>query len=371
MNMHQTPLSGLRSQTVSTTERRGLDFARQAIALGLGSIIPDEARKIAEKRWGSNSEPLRILTKASVPGVATLSGSYGNPLVSSEGGAGEFFRLVVEQSVLGRMQGIRRIPFHVATLSQYSGATGSWVAEGAPIPMSSFAAERFTGLDTNKCCAMSVATRELLRELEAEEFIRADLVRACVHAIDQAFLDPTNAGTPDVKPASILNGVTETGDNSSPSSIDTYGDTFREAIAEFGGDLASAYWVVHPTVAGLLHSADHQQVGPRGGSYYGIPVITTRNAASDTVALIDASSIALATGGIEIEASEKGSIEMQDSPTNNSVVPTQTQHVSMFQSGSVAFKVTMNANWRLTRPNGAAWFNGYNAPGGSIIDLHQ
>jgi hypothetical protein len=304
-----------------------------------------------------------MLTKANVPGASTLSGSYGNPLVSSEGAAGEFFRLVLEQSVLGRMQGTRRIPFHTPTISQYSGATGSWVAEGAPIPMSSFVAERFTGLDTWKCSAMSVATRELLREPEAEEFIRADLVRACVHAVDQAFLDPSNAGTPDVKPASILNSVTETGAGSSPQDVD---DDFREMIADFGGNLENAYWVFSPVTGALLHSSDHTQIGPRGGSFYGIPAVTSRNAAAGVVALIDASSIALATGGIEIEASEKGTIEMQDSPTNNSVVPTQTQHVSLFQTGSVAFKVTMTANWKLLRLNGAAWIGNYTAPGGAV-----
>ena len=54
---------------------------------------------------GGNKAILELVTKANVPAGATQTGSHGQPLVSNEGAAGEFYRLVLEKSVIGRMAG--------------------------------------------------------------------------------------------------------------------------------------------------------------------------------------------------------------------------------------------------------------------------
>lgn len=55
--------------------------------------------------------------------------AWGDELAPYEVAAAEFFSLVKEQSVIGGMAGIRRVPLNVKLAIQVSGAVASWVKE--------------------------------------------------------------------------------------------------------------------------------------------------------------------------------------------------------------------------------------------------
>ena len=166
-----------------------------------------------------------------------------------------------------------KVPAWMPSLIQYAGATASWLGEGDAANVSVGTFERFTGLKPYKVAAITVMTKEVLDASEGEAIVRRDLTRACVAAVDAALLDPTNAGST-IKPASILNSVTESGGPSSPSGTT---DDVRDMIGDFTGDLDAAVFVTTPLIGALLHSSDNLDVGARGGSLYGVPLITSRN----------------------------------------------------------------------------------------------
>jgi hypothetical protein len=62
--------------------------------------------------------------------------------------------------------------------------------------------------------------------------------------------------------------------------------------------------------------------------------------------LIDPTRIALAEEGGDLRVSTQASIEMSDAPSGDSVIPTETQVVSLWQSNSIALGVLRYANWR-------------------------
>jgi HK97 family phage major capsid protein len=82
--------------------------------------------------------------------------------------------------------------------------SGYWVGEGLPKPLTNFNFDKTT-MPPLKCANIVVLTEDLLRResYSAETLVRDEMVNALVQLIDSAFIDPTNAGTATVKPASL------------------------------------------------------------------------------------------------------------------------------------------------------------------------
>lgn len=56
-----------------------------------------------------------------------------------------------------------------------------------------------------------------------------------------------------------------------------------------------------------------------------------------------------------LDVSREASLQMLDNPTNDSVTPTATTMVSMFQTNSVAFRCERILNWARRRDNAAVY----------------
>ena len=141
MTRHDTPLTGLRGkrETVST-QPKGLDFVRAGIALAVGDNIVGQAERYAAERWGRDSR----VCKAVLPALNTASAG-GDQLVGDEGAAAEFFNVVRAATVLGRLP-VRRLPFHVPTLTLDEPAPTSWYQEGKGKGTGTLKLTRQTGL---------------------------------------------------------------------------------------------------------------------------------------------------------------------------------------------------------------------------------
>jgi HK97 family phage major capsid protein len=208
-----------------------------------------------------------------------------------------------------------------------------------------------------------VETLELVRSSapSAESILARDVANAQAQALDEAFINPQNAGIANVKPASISYGVTTFHSSGSTlAQIDSDLSLLIQALNDAGSDLQWATFVLRPRTAlylsalrGTGGAPAFPQMGVKGGVLLGLPAIVSSASPSDVgspaeggeITLLDPSQILVADdGGGALEISEQTSVAMLDNPTSPSTL------VSMWQTDSVVLKVTRYANWMRTRP---------------------
>lgn len=77
--------------------------------------------------------------------------------------------------------------------------------------------------------------------------------------------------------------------------------------------------------------------------------------------LVNAPDIYLADdGGVAVDMSREASLEMESEPVGDSVTPTPTEMVSMFQTNSVAIRAERWINWKRRRTAAVAVITGVN-----------
>jgi HK97 family phage major capsid protein len=120
----------------------------------------------------------------------------------------EFIDYLRPLTIIGRIPGLRRVPFKIKIPRQTGAATVNWVGEGKVKPLTSMAFDTVT-MDFAKIAGIIPLTEELVRfsNPSAEALVRDELANAIVQFMDSQFVDPTKASN-DVSPASITNGVT-------------------------------------------------------------------------------------------------------------------------------------------------------------------
>jgi HK97 family phage major capsid protein len=335
-------LRDLRDGTVGLGPR-GTDFTRSIMAVATAQKTLADAGDYAASRWGSRAGEV---TRAAVNALTTANSPDA---AAFQGAATEFFQLVAERSILGRLAGLRRVPLHRRFMTA-TGATGYWVAQGAAKPVSSMTFATTT-LPPLKIAAMTVTTDELLTSSDpaAEAVIRADLLRAVVEALDLAFIDPGNAGVAGQTPASITDDVTPASSTGNPAA------DLKALIGGFGGDLETSYFVMDSTTAVHLAGTDRPDIGARGGSLYGVPVITSGHVADGTVVLLDPGGLAYAEGAAQVKVSREASILMDSAPAMASAAgspsePIAAALVSLWQCDAAAVLVERDVNWMQVRP---------------------
>ena len=170
-----------------------------------------------------------------------------------------------------------------------------------------------------------------------------------------SFLDPANAGVLDVSPASVTNGVSAVTSSGNPAT------DLVELISAFEGDLDKAYLISDPvTIAEMALSRDaggsfaFPDLGVRGGSVLGIPVLVSRGSpratAGGILVLLDPGAIAFGDGEIRLERASHASLQMLDNPTNDASDGTPaTSMVSMWQTNSHAIRAERTINWMVAR----------------------
>lgn len=331
---------------VVSTVPRGRNYIRSVITQAASKGAPEQ---YAVARWGSYHGA--SIAKDAV--AAITGGEFGHE-------SQEFFDVVRAGAIVGAIRGFRETPFHVRMLAATSGATGYWVSQGSPKPLSKPVLAGST-LEPLKITAIVAVTKESLLtggEL-AEAALQRDLQRAVVALLDMTFIDAANSGIAGEMPASVTSGATPVvaGSDCGPAA-DVQG-----LIESFAGDLASAYLVTDPHTAGQLAFARDPagallfpDCGVRGGYVAGLPVIVSRSSPRDSsggqIAMLDPGSIALGFDGIRITQSTHTSLLMADDPAG------AAEMVSMFQSNSVAFLAEVGVNWKLMIPDAVSVLTG-------------
>lgn len=337
---------------------KGIAFARFAKALAAANGSRSEALEIAKKQYPLDSKLHHVL-KAAVGAGTTTDPSWAGNLVEYQEYANDFVDFLRPQTIIGRFgQGtipsLRQVPFNIRIPAQTSGGSANWVGQGKAKPLTKFDFESIT-FGFSKVAAIAVLTDELIRfsNPAADALVRNALAEAVIARLDTDFINPTKAEVANISPASITNGIT---------GIPSTGDPDADAEAAFGQFVVAnlqptgGVWIMSSTNAlalSMKKNALGQKMYPEmtllGGTFQGLPAIVSQYAGTN-LTLLNAPDIYLADdGGVAVDMSREASLEMESDPTGDSVTPTGTEMVSMFQTNSVAIRAERWINWKRRR----------------------
>ncbi|MFN9108531.1 MAG: phage major capsid protein, partial [Bacteroidota bacterium] len=358
----------------------GVRFARVVKCLGMAQGNWVGAVEVAKQVYGERDPGIVNTIKANVTAGSTLTGSWAENLVGDETSAfADFVEFLRPMTILGRfgtagIPSLRRIPFRVALVGQTNGGAGYWVGEGKPKPLTAMDFSRTT-LEPLKVANIAVLTMEVLRDSSpsAELLVRDQLAAALGARMDSDFIDPAKSASAGVSPASILNGISAipSGGNTADAIREDVRSVFAAFIAANNAPTSGVCVMSSTTALGLsmlvnaLGQPEFPGITMMGGTFAGLPVITSEFmptvSGGSYVALVNAQDIYIGDeGGLTVDMSTEASLQMLDNPTNDTVTPTATTMVSMFQTNSVAFRAERTINWARRRASAVAYLSAVN-----------
>lgn len=364
--------------TVERKIEKGIQFARFAGIVAAAKGNMHAAIDIARDRF-PNERPLHDVlkmigtrggdwvSKAAVAVGTSVDSDYAAPLVNYTNMVADFLEYLRPQTIIGRIANLRRVPFNIRVPRQTGGGSASWVGEGAPKPVTAIAMD-YVELKYTKLATIAVITEELARfsSPSAETIIRDTLAGAIIQQMDADFVNPANAGTANVKPASITNGVSavpSTGNTEAEIRIDI-GNVFAPFIAA-NLTPANGVWIMSATTALALSLVLNDAGTPAfpgitmaGGTFFGMPAVVSE-AVGNIVILANASDILLADDGqVTIDVSREASVQMDDAPTDP--VTASTVLVSLWQHNLIGIRAERFVNWVKGRAEAVQYLSGVN-----------
>jgi len=351
--------------TVKSMVPKGTVFTRLVMATAAAKGDRMLAIEYA-KQWKDSTPEVELIMKAAVAPGNTTSPTWAGPLVpAAQNMNNEFLELLRPATLIGNLPALRQVPFNVSVPAQTGGGTYGWVGQAKPKPLTSLAFATVS-LGFAKIAGIVVLTEELVRmsSPSAEQTVRNDMIAGVAAFMDQQFIDPAVVAVPQVNPASITNGATNSA--SSGTSADNAKTDLKTLIRTFtvaNLSLKNAALVMNEANAFALATALNPLGQPAfpgftqtGGSILGIPVVTTAAAGSNIV-LIDQSGILYADdGATTIDVSREASLQMDSAPMDPSDATTVL--VSLWQNNMIALRVERFATWARARQASVAYITG-------------
>lgn len=336
---------------------KGRAFTRYAITLARAKGDSYKALEIA-KSWKDSTPEVELAVKAAVAAGNTTDSAWAAPLAVAQNMASEFVELLYPMTIIGRLNGVRQVPFNVSMPRQTAGSTSSWVGEDNPKPVSRMSFETIS-LTRSKIATIVVLTEELVQDSSpaAEGIVQADMLASVAAYSDAQFIDPTVTASGQVRPASITNGLTThnmTG--TAVANVLTDMQTLMSGFVTANVPFTNATWIMHPRTAlylsmllSPLGTYQFPGLSVGGGTFMGFPVITSTSVPIDTgadtyVILLDPSSILLADGGINVDISREASLQMDSAPTDAAA-----SSVSLWQNNLVGLRCERRIAYRRRR----------------------
>jgi len=348
----------------------GIGLARQAIAKAVSFKEMVPASEIARQRWPDYPE-IELELKAA---VAVGSSTTLATLVEPTRMASEMIDYLWHRTIVGRIDGLRRVPFNIKVPRQTSVASVSWVGEAAPKPLSAFALDSVS-LGYYKIAGIVALTDEIVKfsSPAAEAMVRDELANAIVTLMDHDFIDPEKAAVTGISPASITNGVTPT--TATGTAYANFAADFGTTLAKFDAariDTSSLAIVMSSRIArslGLMLNSLGQPLFPNlaatGGTAMGYQVVVSGNvdptgdvaANGDNIIFIKPDEVFLADdGGVSIDISREASVQMDSAPDNPAVATTIT--ISAFQHNLALIRAERFCNWLKRRAEAVQFISG-------------
>jgi HK97 family phage major capsid protein len=314
-----------------------------------------------------------VTRAASAPATTTTSGWASQLVETSVQG---FTELLMPASVLPglaarglRMNFGRAGVLSIPTRSATPTIAGSFVAEGAPIPVrqGAFSSQTFT---PKKLAVISTFTREIAEHSTPaiEGLIRNAMQEDTSVAVDTVLLDATAAST--TRPAGLRNGVSTLTATAGGGFAALVGD-LRQFVAALitasNGNLRQPVWIMNDIQA--LSIATTQNAGGdfpfameiNNNRFQGYPVILSSTVTAGMVLLIDAADFIIIEGGApRFDVSDQATLHLEDTTplaigTAGAPATVAAPVRSLFQTDSMALRMIMDLNWGLRRAGVVAW----------------
>jgi len=346
---------------------KGTAFARMAIALFAARGSYEQAARFVERErsaWLNTTPDLARALRAAIAMGDTTTSGWAAELVPLQNYTGDFVEFLRPMTIVGRIQGFRNVPFNVSIKVQDGGTEGSWVGEGSVKPISKLHFDQPIELKILKCSSIVAMSDELVRlsTPSVETLVRTDLAEGLAVAIDKAFIDHTNGGTPTVKPASVLNGAAN--DSASGTTANDLIADATKAFQQFTDNnlpLSGLVFVMQESQAlalslmlNALGQPQFPTISAAGGTLFGYPVITSQSVPTGIIALIKPSEIYLADdGGATIDMSNQATLLMDDGAS-----PAGTTNLNLWQQNALALRAERFINFKLRRSEAAYYISG-------------
>jgi len=258
---------------------------------------------------------------------------------------------------------------NIPTRSRTPTIAGSFVAEGSAIPVRQGA---FTTqfLIPKKLGVITSYTREMsIHSVPAIEGILREAIQIdTTVAVDSVLID-ANAATA-TRPAGLLNGIAALTATSGGGFAAVVGDikqlTGALTTATYG-NTRSLTWLMNPTNINSmkLTVATNTGVFPwrdelERGTLNGYPVIDSATVPANTVILVDAADFVTASGdGPTFATSDQATLHFEDTAPLDLVAGSPgvvaSPQRSLFQTDSMALRMTWDLNWLMRRSGMIAW----------------
>lgn len=356
---------------VKTSEEPGRRFARLAKIRGYARLESINMVDAAKHLYGESHEVVGLI-KAAVAAGSNASGNWAAALHGTEGsGFADFAEWLRPATILGKFgQGnvpaLRSVPFDEPLILQTAAGSGYWVGEGKPKPLTKFGFTRST-LTRLKVANIAVLTEENIRSTNpsSELIVRDNLRDALVEVQDLALVDPTNAGSANVKPASIAYGIPDmtvasTGDDADDVRLDVR--AIMQKFVDANNPLSSGVWLMSAGTAlalsmmvNALGQSEFPDISVQGGTFFKLPVIISEHM-GDYVELVNAADIYVGDDGeIAVDMSREASLEMLDSALQqDGSAGTGASLVSLWQNNLVGLRAERTINWKRRRDTAVA-----------------
>jgi HK97 family phage major capsid protein/HK97 family phage prohead protease len=330
----------------------GTAFVRYAMATLASKGDSMRALEIA-KRWAHETPEVELLIKAAVAPGDTVNPAWAGSLVQVQNATNEFIELLRPATLLGKIPGLRKVPFNTSVPVQTGGGVYGWVGQGAMKPVTKLA---FTtvALQFSKAAGIIFFTEEVARfsSPDIESIVRRDMIAGIARFLDQQFIDPAVAEVANVSPGSITNGLTPTTSSQDPLT-DLY--TIISAMTGNNVPLAGTTIIMSETnalVAALKRDANGNRLFPTmsaaGGTMEGIAVVTSQTANGWVIGVQPDLVLYADDGQVAIDVSREASIVADSAP-----VPPPTGIVtSLWQNNLIGLRAERWINWNRALPVG-------------------
>jgi HK97 family phage major capsid protein/HK97 family phage prohead protease len=350
---------------------------RSAVVKLLSHVTKQDPMQILHKAYGDDEATKvvfdQVTKAASAPATTTTSG-WASQLVQTVNA--DFMETLTAAAVYPSLSarglrlnfgrnGVISIPSRSATPT----IAGSFVAEGAPIPVRQGA---FTSqsLTPKKLAVISTFTREIAQHsVPAIEGLIRDAIREDTSvALDTVLLDATAAST--TRPAGLRNGVTVTTATAGGGIAALVADAKNlvgALITATNGNVRAPVWIMNPAQAlaiSLTSNAGGDFVfadAMNGGNFLGYPVIQSPTVPAGMLILVDAADFVSVTGDEPMfDVSDQATLHMEDT-TPLAISATGTPNTvaapvrSLWQTDSIALRMIMPMNWTLRRTGVLSW----------------
>jgi HK97 family phage major capsid protein/HK97 family phage prohead protease len=348
--------------SVRSRELPGTGFARYVMAFAVSKGNRYEAAEYAKQAFGDQGNSIAewhraaaMQQRTAVAAGTTTDANWAAPLVQTNY-VSEFLDLLRPATLLGKIQGLRHVPYNTSIPAVTGGTTFKWVGQGKgkPVTKAQFSAAT---IGHATAAGISVLTKQLIRlsTPDAQATVRDILVADCKAFLDTQFVDSSVAAVANVNPASITNGVTGTpasGTDVADARSDISARITAFATASYGLDglvilMSQSQAFALGTMINSVGNPAFPGLGINGGSILGVPVVTSETVGSQIIFAHAPSILVADADGIEIDTSTDATLEMVDTPSDPA--DASTVYTSMFQNNMVAIRVERMISWGKAR----------------------